>query len=85
MPSHQLRFIAILVLAAIALIGMIVFAAMGITEGTAFGVVAGILGTLVPALVDAGAVESRRRDPNTAAISDDVKPPSEEITKPGVE
>jgi hypothetical protein len=72
MTSHFLRVIVIGVLALAALVGVIVLVAIGQAEGTGFGVVTGVLGTLVPALVDALAVERRRRTPGTKAISDDV-------------
>jgi hypothetical protein len=75
MSSHRLRVIALLVLAAIALIGVIVLIALGIHEGTGFGVLTGVLGTLVPALLDALTVERRRRDPGKVAIADDVNEP----------
>lgn len=72
MDSHRLRVIAILVAWAIVTIGLIVLVALGQTEGTGFGVVAGIEAALTPALVDALAVERRRRNPTTRAIKDDI-------------
>lgn len=74
MASHKVRLAVIAVLTLAALVGVIVLVAMGQTEGTGFGVVTGVLGTLVPALLDASRVEVRRRDPGAAAISDDVRP-----------
>lgn len=62
----------IAVIALAALIGVIVLVAIGQADGTGFGVVTGVLGTLLPALVDALAVEKRRRTPGSKAISDDV-------------
>jgi hypothetical protein len=73
MTSHKIRLTVITILAAIALIGVIVLIALGQTEGTGFGIVTGILGTLMPALLDASVVETRRRDPSVSAISDDVR------------
>lgn len=72
MSSHLLRVIVIGVLALAALVGVIVLVALGQAEGTGFGVVTGVLGTLVPALIDASMVEKRRRTPGSKAISDDV-------------
>lgn len=72
MSSHLLRVLVIAVLALAALIGVIVLIALGRAEGTAFGAITGVLGTLVPALLDAAAVERRRRTPGAKAISDDV-------------
>lgn len=74
MASHKIRLTVIAVLTLAALVGVIVLVAQGQAEGTGFGVVAGVLGTLVPALLDASRVEARRRDPNTPAIADDVRP-----------
>lgn len=62
--------IGILTLAA--LIGVIVLVALGQAEGTGFGVISGVLGTLAPALIDALAVERRRRTPGVKALQDDV-------------
>lgn len=59
-------------LALAALIGIIVLIALGQADGTGFGVVSGVLGTLVPALVDALAVERRRRTPGARAVEGDV-------------
>ena len=72
MASHKVRLVLIAILTLAALVGVIVLVAMGQTEGTGFGIVTGVLGTLVPALLDAARVETRRRDPRTPAISDDV-------------
>lgn len=72
MPSHLLRVLIIAVLTLAALIGIIVLVALGQAEGTGFGVVAGVLGTLLPALVDSLAVESRRRTPGKRAVEGDV-------------
>ena len=72
MASHKVRLIVIAVLTLAALVGVIVLVGMGQTDGTGFGVVAGVLGTLLPALLDASRVEARRRNPATPAIADDV-------------
>jgi hypothetical protein len=73
MSSHRLRVILIFALTLSALIGVIVLVALGIHEGTGFGIVTGVLGTAVPALFDALGVERRRRDPARPAVSDDVR------------
>ena len=75
MPSHRLRVIAILVAWAVATIGLIVLLALERTSTVEFGIVAGLVATLTPALVDAVTVERRRRDPAKVAVSDDVHPP----------
>lgn len=77
MHSHKTRVIAILVAWSIMAIGMIVLIVVGQTEGTGFGIVTGALGTLTPALLDAASVERRRRNPETPAITDDVKAAAE--------
>lgn len=76
MSSHRLRTILIFALTLAALIGVIVLVALGIHEGTGFGIVTGVLGTAVPALFDALGVERRRRDPAKTALADDVHPPA---------
>lgn len=68
----MLRVIVISILTLAALIGVIVLIAVGQSDGMGFGVVTGVLGTLVPALIDALAVERRRRTPGTKALKDDV-------------
>lgn len=73
MPSHRLRVIIIAVVAVVALIGVIVLTAMGISSGTGFGVVAGVLTLAVPALIDSSAVEARRLNPDVAAMPDDIR------------
>jgi hypothetical protein len=72
MQKHQIRLLVIAAVALAALIGVIVLAALGQSEGTGFGIVTGILSTSVPALFDAAAVEKRRRTPGEQAIADDV-------------
>ncbi len=72
MTSHKIRLAIIALLTAITLIGVIVLIALEQASGTAFGVVTGVLSTLLPALLDAAAVERRRRDPSIPAPSDDV-------------
>jgi hypothetical protein len=71
MPSHHLRVLVIAALALVALVGVIVLVALGEDDGTGFGFVSGVLATLVPALVDALAVEQRRRTPGRKAVEDD--------------
>lgn len=75
MSSHKIRLATIAVLAAICLVGVIVLVALGQAEGTGFGILTGMLSTLVPALLDASAVEVRRRDPSRPALPDDVREP----------
>lgn len=72
MPSHQLRVLVILVAWLAAVIGVVVLLVQGVSEGTGFGAVLGLLSLLTPALVDSLAVERRRRTPGTKAISDDT-------------
>lgn len=87
MSSHRMRLLFIGILTLVALIGIITLSALGQTEGTAFGIVVGILSTSSAALVDASAVEARRRDPKVPAISDDVLAPvdpHDTPTRPGV-
>lgn len=59
---------------AVSVISLVTLIVRGITEGTGFGVIVGLVGTLTPALVDAVRVESRRRTPGKRAIADDVQP-----------
>lgn len=73
MSSHRLRILVVLSVVLVALVGVIVLVALGIHEGTGFGVVTGVLGTAVPALFDALGVERRRRNPSIPAISDDIR------------
>lgn len=73
MSSHRLRLLVIGILTLVALIGVIVLSALGQTEGTAFGIVVGVLTTGIAAFTDASAVEARRRNPNVEAITDDVR------------
>lgn len=72
MSSHLLRVVCIAVLALAALIGVIVLVAQGQADGTGFGVVAGVLATTVPALLDSLAVEKRRRTPGQKAVDGDI-------------
>lgn len=59
MVQHRTRLIAITVLLVIALVGLIVLTATGTSEGTVFGALLGVVGTLIPALTDAGRVQLR--------------------------
>lgn len=71
MTSHQFRVIVILLAWAIAFISLIILIVNQVTDGTGFGAVIGILGTLTPALIDSLAVEKRRRTPGQHAVEDD--------------
>lgn len=71
MKTHHLRVIAILLAWLAAVIGLVVLLVQGVTEGTGFGVITGVVGTLTPALVDSLAVERRRRTPGQHAVEDD--------------
>lgn len=73
MNSHRQRLWVIFAAWAIVAIGLIVLVALGITEGTGFGAIIGIESALTPALLDALAVERRRRDPSKTAIADDKR------------
>lgn len=63
----------ITILLGVFVIGLIVLTALGITEGTGFGAVAGGVTLLLAAFLDASAVERRRRDPEVSALADDVR------------
>lgn len=71
MLQHKHRVLLICALAAVSLVATVVAAAFG-----ASAEVLGALGTadtlLVPAAIDAIAVERRRRTPGVKAVSDDV-------------
>jgi uncharacterized membrane protein len=75
MKKHQLRFFTILGLTVLvlALLGLcLVFTA---SDGVV-GACSGALMLLIPALIDASAVERRRRSPTKVAVVDDVRFPS---------
>jgi hypothetical protein len=59
--DHKLRVILIAALFAVALIAVVVLVALGQDEGTGFGAVLGVLGTLGPALLDAQSEQKKRR------------------------
>lgn len=71
MSSHQLRLLLIAVLTLAVFIGQIVLMALGRFGGTESAALGGSLLVLLPALIDAGAVERRRVDPAQKAIEDD--------------
>jgi hypothetical protein len=73
MSSHRLRVFAILSVVLVALIGVIVLVALGVSEGTGFGALLGVLGTATTAFFDALGVERRRRNPAIPALADDVR------------
>jgi hypothetical protein len=63
MVTHKLRVLIIGIGAALALIAVVVLVALGQDEGTGFGVVTGVLGTLIPALVDSlGEQKKQKRE-----------------------
>lgn len=74
MASHHTRVLLIGALFGVALLGQIVLMALGRFGETESAVLGGVTAVLLPALVDATAVERRRRDPNSTAIIDDVLP-----------
>jgi O-antigen/teichoic acid export membrane protein len=61
MVTHRLRVLIIAIGTALALIALVVLVALGEGEGTGFGVVAGVLGTLFPALLDSLGEQKRQR------------------------
>lgn len=69
--NHQTRFIGIAVLTGILFIGEIILMATGNFESVASAAIGGSLGILLPALVDASAVEKRRRTKGEKAVPDD--------------
>jgi len=60
MIPHKTRLFLIAALFALALIAVVVLVALGQDEGTGFGAILGMLGTLAPALLDSKAEQSRR-------------------------
>lgn len=74
--KHRTRLIVLGALAAICLTGEIVLMVLGRFSEVESGVLGGMLGLLVPAIVDAAVVEKRRRDPLMPAIADDVYKPT---------
>lgn len=72
MNSHQLRFLLIAVITAIVLIGQIIVIVADKFDTVSGAILSGALAVLLPALVDASAVERRRRNPNKAAVEDDT-------------
>lgn len=73
MASHRQRLIAILVAWVVVMIGIVVLGALELTESPAFTILSTAEGFLTLALIDAAAVERRRRDPSKPAIVDDVR------------
>jgi len=69
--NHQTRFLGIAVLTGILFIGEIILMATGNFESVASAALGGSLGILLPALVDASAVERRRRTKGEKAVPDD--------------
>jgi hypothetical protein len=73
--KHTTRLTILGILAAICLIGEIVLMALGRFSEVESGVLGGMLGLLIPVLIDAAVVEKRRKDPLIPAIPDDVYKP----------
>lgn len=71
MKEHRIRLFAILVTTLAVLGGVIGLMASGMFSSPENAVLSGALLVLLPALVDANAVEQRRRDPSKKAIEDD--------------
>ena len=69
--NHQTRFLGIAVLTGILFIGEIILMATGNFETVESAALSGSLAILLPALVDAGDVERRRRTKGERAIPDD--------------
>lgn len=70
MRSHQIRLYIIGILSLVALVAEVILLYAGLDAQAL--VVGGILTILLPAVIDAGAVERRRRAPGVKAIEDDV-------------
>lgn len=73
MKEHRIRLIAIAACTLAVLVGEIVLIALGKFDSAPSAVLTGSLTILLPALVDANAVERRRVDPAQKAIEDDRK------------
>lgn len=73
MNSHQIRFIGIAMLAALVLSLEGYLMATGKFASVESAALGGSLAVLLPAVVDAGAVEKRRRSKGEKAIEDDVE------------
>lgn len=73
MVLHQQRLLAIAGLLGMCLIGLVLCLVTGVTEGTVVGVFGTGVTLLLPAFLDAAAVERRRRDPELSALPDDVR------------
>lgn len=72
MNSHRLRFFTVLGLTLACLIAL-VFCAIFQAADLVTGAFSGALMLLVPAVIDASAVEKRRRVPGKKAVQDDVQ------------
>jgi len=75
MKSHLNRF-ALVVILTIVVVVAIALSAIFKVGTEALVALSGALAVLLPAVVDAGLVEQRRRNPTTPAIDDDVAPGS---------
>lgn len=71
MVNHRTRVIALCGLAALAVAGLVVAGAFGMSESVLVAL-ATATSILLPGALDALGVERRRLDPNTRAIVDDV-------------
>lgn len=74
--KHQTRIIILGVLAGMCLVAELVLMVLGKFGDTESGVFGGMLGLLVPAIIDAAVVEKRRRDPHVKALPGDVYKPT---------
>lgn len=72
MKQHYVRMIVIAVAFVAALVCLTVLIANGVTEGTGFGALLSAVSLLGPAMMDAMAVEKRRRTPGQRAVEDDA-------------
>lgn len=72
MESHRLRYLLIFGALVVLVLSLVVCGVMKITDPTVLGPIAGAIGVLIPALIDAKLVENRRADPEKVPVADDV-------------
>lgn len=82
MVTHQTRLFVIGALSLACIAGEVYLMAQGRFGETESQVLGGLLAILIPAAVDAGAVERRRRDPTQPALLDDVLEPPKDSDRP---
>lgn len=76
MQKHALRFKIIAAMWFAALVSLVLCIALDRMDGAGFGAIVTAFGLLTPALIDAAAVERRRRIPGERPVADDVvRPP----------